>query len=254
MAGMITVTGMVLTASPIKEYDRRVELLTREIGRISAFVPGARKPGSPLAAAAIPFTFGIYRLYQGRSSYNVHSVEIDTYFDAIAGDFDAMCYASYFAEMVRHFTRENVQASEELKLLYITCKAVTHQQMSWKLMRTIFEMRLMQVEGEALELFRCVRCGEEQEHPGILLSQGGIVCSHCLATDRQLQAKTAGEKVWQLSPDALYTLQIILTRELGRLYSFRVSEAVEEELAEFMRAYLHRYIGTEFKSLQFINL
>ena len=108
-AELIEVTGMVLTASPVKEYDKRIELLTKERGRISAFVTGARRVNSAVSACAIPFTFGTYRLYEGRSSYNVQSAQIKKFFAGIADDFDTLCYASYFAELARYFTRENVE-------------------------------------------------------------------------------------------------------------------------------------------------
>ena len=49
MRETVALTGMILTASPMKEYDRRVEILTRERGRISAFAQGARKVGSALS-------------------------------------------------------------------------------------------------------------------------------------------------------------------------------------------------------------
>ena len=40
MAETVTFTGMVLIASPMKEYDKRIEVLTKERGRISAFARG----------------------------------------------------------------------------------------------------------------------------------------------------------------------------------------------------------------------
>ena len=38
---IVTLTGMVLVSSPLKEYDKRIEILTREQGRIPAFAQGA---------------------------------------------------------------------------------------------------------------------------------------------------------------------------------------------------------------------
>ncbi len=245
----MTVTGMVLTASPVKEYDKRIELLTRERGRISAFVQGARKQNSVLSASAIPFTFGTYRLYEGRSSYNVQSAEIKIYFQEIAEDFQGLCYASYFAELVRYFTRENVEAPGELTLLYITLKAITRKQVSWPLIRTVYEMRLMQLEGEALELFACIKCGRKDMTRNVYLSQGGLVCRECADKNARLRR----EPPQTLSQDALYTLQVILSRPVEKLYSFRVSPEIEQELAAFMKAYLKQYIHQEFKSLEFLT-
>ena len=104
MAETVTFTGMVLIASPMKEYDKRIEVLTKERGRISAFARGARKPNSALSACTVPFTFGKFTFYEGRNAYNLVSGEIGTYFEEITTDYDALCYASYFAEMIQYFS------------------------------------------------------------------------------------------------------------------------------------------------------
>lgn len=241
-------TGMVLTASPIKEYDKRIELLTKENGRISAFVQGARRINSPLSACAIPFTFGTYELYQGRSSYNVHFCQIKTYFDEIAEDYDALCYASYFAEMAQYFTRENVEAGQELLLLYVTCRALTRGKVPFSLIRSIYEMRMMQVQGEGLELFQCLGCGKEEAGMEVYISRGGLLCRECAAQIPEIHRK----KPFQLSPDALYALQFIVTAPLEKLYSFKVSDIVEQELTVFLKRYLDHYLHHSFKSLDFI--
>ena len=107
-------TGMVLQAGNIGEYDKRIVLLTKERGRISAFARGAKKATSQYAAACQPFTFGEFSLYEGKNSFNLMWAGVENYFGTLKKDLNLRYYASYFCELAAYLTREN---NDELEIV-----------------------------------------------------------------------------------------------------------------------------------------
>ena len=92
MQEAIILTGIILKTVPIGDYDRRVVLLTKERGKISAFAKGSRRQTSRLLAATNPFCFGEFKLYEGKTSYNIMEANISNYFETLREDFEALCH------------------------------------------------------------------------------------------------------------------------------------------------------------------
>ena len=244
MGQNITVTGMVLTVMPIGEYDKRITLLTREKGKITAFARGARRPSSQLLAATGPFAFGEFELFEGRSSYTVAKASIRNYFRELTENLDATYYGFYFLEFADYYCQENNDEREMLKLLYQSLRALMSSAYDNRLVRAVYELKAMAIGGEAPHVFGCVRCQKTEDRFWFSVRRGGVLCEDCHG-----EAPDA----FPMDASTLYTLQYVISSGIEKLYTFTVSAQVLKELERILKEYLRMYLGHPFKSLKILE-
>lgn len=241
------VTGMVLKVMPIGDYDKRMTLLTKERGKITAFARGARRQGSQLLAATNPFSFGEFELYEGRSSYTVAKASIQNYFRELTADVGATYYGFYFLEFADYYCQENNDEREMLKLLYQTLRALESPAYDNRLVRIVYELKAMAINGMGPNVFSCSKCGKKENLRSFSVKRGGVLCGDHSAVCGE------GCDVMQMEESTLYTMQYVISSRIEKLYSFTVSAKVLQELQQVMRDYLHRYLGHSFQSLKILE-
>lgn len=242
MVNQIDLTGMVLSATPVGEYDRRLVILTKERGKLVAFAKGARRQHSPYLAGSRPFSFGEFTVYEGRSAYNVTGIKISEYFEDIQMDIDAVYYGFYFMELAAYYTTEGVPAKEMLALLYVTVNALRKDAIPKKLVRHIFELKVFAINGEYPNVFSCVECGTNEDLVSFATAKDGVLCSKCKGKHEGVALMTS----------TLYTMQYIISAEIKKLYNFSVTDEVLTELAMVMGRWMARNVDKSFKSLELI--
>lgn len=236
--------GIVLSAMPIGDYDKRLVILTKERGKITAFVKGARKPNSAFLACSQPFSFGEFILYEGRNSFNVISVNITNYFEELRKDLEAAYFGLYFCELADYYTHENDDGTQILKLLYQTLRALSQTSIERQLIRYIYELKLLVINGVAPQVFQCVKCGEEEEVHCFKSEEGGLICQNC--------SKYSTGYI-RINNSTIYTMQYIITSTIEKLYTFTVSDEVMYELKRCMDSYSALYIDKKMKSLELLQ-
>lgn len=255
MPASTTVTGMVLSAIPVGEYDKRLVILTKELGKISAFAKGARRQNSALLACSEPFSFGEFTLYVGRNSYSVTSTDISNYFHELRSDFQGLCHGLYFCEFADYITKENGDETEVLKLLYQSLRALIKKTIEMPLIRAIYELRMITLMGITPQVFYCVKCegrsDKDSSKENILKTSrykfssksGGILCENCYSHDKQAIA---------LDTSTLFTMQYIISKDIEKLYTFRVTNKVLNELTRIIKEYINGFMDHEFKTLEML--
>lgn len=244
MGQTILLNGMVLSAMPVGDYDKRLVVLTRERGKITVFARGTRRPNSSLLAATNPFAFGEFELFEGKTAYNACKISIKNYFRELTEDIEMAYYGFYFLELADYYAVENMEAKDMCNLLYTSLRALTKPVFHNRLVRRIYELRMLVLAGEYPNLFSCVSCGTKEHLNTFHVRKGGMLCSACgvIHGGTPVDAST------------LYTMQYIVSTPLEHLYSFQVTEEVLGCLEHILNAYMDRYIDRSFHSLELLDM
>ena len=229
MADVVSVTGFILSSMPVGDYDRRVVILSRELGKIAAFAKGARRPNSHLIGVTRPFIFGTFEVYRGRDSYTIQKANV----------------TNYFAELAEYYGRENLDAADMINLLYVAFKALVNKSLPNELVRYIYEIRLIAVNGECPDFFSCAGCGSEKELQLYSYKENGMYCVECAAS--------SGDGI-VLQSSTLYTLQYIITAPLTKLFNFVVKADVLNELKKVVNRIEFITFDKHFKSKEMLDI
>ena len=83
-------------------------------------------------------------------------------------------YGYYFLELADYFGKEGTDEKEMMNLLYVTIKAILNPHIEDRLVRCIYELRTMVIQGVMPQLFQCAGCGRElteEENGELFFSQ-----------------------------------------------------------------------------------
>jgi DNA repair protein RecO (recombination protein O) len=88
-----------------------------------------------------------------------------------------------------------------------------------------------------------MHCGDREQLQFFSVRRGGMFCPKC----------KSGQGAVAISESARYTVQYVISATVEKLYTFRVSDEVLEELKGIMKEFLSYYVKHTFKSLQILE-
>ena len=165
------------------------------------------------------------------------------YFSNTMNDIDSMYMGMYFLELADYYGREGIEASDTLRLLYLSMKALTHDTLSNQLVRCIYELKTLVINGEYPNLFTCGNCGKTEHLDYYDPLHDTMICKQCHGPVPKNQI---------ISDSALYALQFIVTSPFGKLFTFTVTEEILEEMNRIVESYMKKHIDKKFHSLEFL--
>lgn len=240
----LTTKALVLHEMPIGDYDKRVILLTKNYGKITAFAKGARKPNSQLLAGSQVFSYGDFILYKGKNTYNIKAIELIETFQNLRRDMSALAYALYVMEFTEYVSEENVQNHDYMKLILKTLKHIELGQIDIELIIKIFELKSMKLLGFTPWVMSCVSCNRKDNNYFFSATQGGLLCIDCLHKDSGAIPIKEGTR---------YTLEYILTQPVENLFKFKIDQSIFNEIQLVMQCFIDYNLNKKFKTLEFLR-
>lgn len=184
--------------------------------------------------------FGDYLIYQGASSYNINSCEINEVFYNLRIDLDKLQYASHISKIINDVTDENQNTYMILQLFLNTLYVLSKTDKNMDLVLSTFKIKLMCFLGFTPIIDKCVNCkkNENINLNSFSFRDNGFKCENCSRQDKGaiqiLEATQSAIKYIVLAPPK-------------KLFSFNVSDESIKELEIIAKIYLNEKLDKEYK-------
>lgn len=244
MAEKFVVKGIVLRATPTKESDCMLTLLTDTLGKLSVVARGARRRGSRVAAGCELLSFSELVLYRRGNWYYLDEASTISLFDGVRQDIELLSLASYFAEMTECVTAEEEESPEILSLLLNALYALSELKKPQEIVKAVFELKLLALSGYEPLLDGCAVCGAQTpREPMFDVREGIVLCRAC-----------GGVRAGSLLPldeGAFAAMRHVLLSETRKMLSFRLSEASASRFARCCEEFAQAQLERRFRTLDF---
>ncbi len=246
---IINTTGLIIKEYIVGESDKYITLFTKDLGKIQVIAHRAKKSDRGLASATLLFTYGSFMISVYKETYKLISAEVLSTFYAISQNLEALTYAAYIGEFIDGVTEEGLSSKDVLEISVMTLSALEKKVIPFKLIRRIFEMKILSVLGFMPQMYKCTNCNEiieddSKETYFFVVNSGGLVCKTCTENyDEHLS----------ISYNTLYTLRYIIDVPIKKLFSFKINDKIQQELDILCNHYIGYYLDKKFKTLDFIE-
>ena len=236
--GILKLKGIVIAEHNMSDYDKMVTILTPN-GKIGCAAKGARRPKSTLMAGTQFLCFGDYLIYQGASSYNINSCEVNEVFYNLRMDLDKLQYASHITKIINDVTDENQNTYKILQLFLNTLYVLSETDKNMDLTISIFKLKLMCLLGFTPIIDKCASCKKEDVQLNhFSFKDNGLKCEACSRQDKGAV---------EISEATLNAIKYIVLAPPKKLFSFNLSEQSLREVELICKVYLNEKLDKEYK-------
>ncbi len=176
--------GIVLTRTPLREYDEVISFITRDFGRVDVLAKSVKKITSKLSPHLESFSHVSFDSVQGKEMAILTTVTAIEFFPHIRTHYIKSLQAEFASHALHRLTRPgNLEYgvfdlfSEWLQMFDSVTDVSDCRFLDW------FMLKLMSAIGFEPTYSACVRCGRTDNLSFWSFSGGGVVCTGCFTNN-----------------------------------------------------------------------
>ncbi|MBR5473440.1 MAG: DNA repair protein RecO [Clostridia bacterium] len=227
----------------IRDNDRMITIITRDLGVITAFVRGVKSIKSKRGSATSLLSFSNFSLELKGDTYTVNEASINKVFFGAGSDIITLTVAQYFCELCNVFRPYENESEEFLRLVLNSLHFLTENKRSPELIKAITELRVAVIAGYAPNIVACDACGKfEDTVMYFKLDDGTLYCKDCYK-----------ENCVSITLTVLQAMRHIVYSKFEQLYSFEIPETAAKELSKLSERYITYQTEHKFTTLEFLR-
>lgn len=242
MSAIVKTEAVVLKSIDFKETSKIVTFYTRQFGKISGIVKGARQPKNRYGSSLEPMSYVSLVFYKkdGRDIQTVSHCDLMKPFTYLYEDLEKISVGMSMIELVNLITHEHERNIPFFKALVDSLNALNNATQNPFNLLYYFELHIAKEFGYQLSFDHCIACNKklvsikDDQTYRFRIKQGGLICSRCAKDD---------EQKCLLSGHELRILQhIYASKDIESVMSEDMDEKTKIALETFLWTYLQYHI------------
>ena len=241
----VTVKGIVLRTVQYGDFDKLCTILTEQ-GKIFFKARGIRSIINKNAAGCQTFVYSEFQLEKKAEKYYLKTARPLFTTVKAGSSIGTIALASYFAELCEDTALDAETGKMTLKLLMNALYLLGKGDRPEKLIKAVFELRLLAAGGLMPLLDACSVCGKASEGEDFMwfrLLEGDLVCGDCRSRE--------DENRMRLSRSTVLLIRRTVSVPEEEAYAVRVEENTLREFSRFCERYLIVQLDRNYPSLKF---
>lgn len=240
----LSVRALVLSSRVHKESSRILWILTKEHGILHCTASGAASSGSSFSSGSQPAILADFVLNRSRDYWYVKEVEVVESFRKIREDITLLTTAAHLFEIAGDVCTDADTGAEVMLLLLYALHILETGKKDYRLVVSAVEWRLCGILGFPAPM-----------DPSFMDISGYAVFSftECCFYVKNKGLQKEGEHTMILSAGCLQALYFVQNVSREKLFSFAVTETVQDELSLFTQRYISERLEKNYAKMQLLN-